>query len=248
MGVITADRLVRADQVPDLYRLCLLLYGQPGVGKTTLAATMADVPGAGPVLLVDVDGGSRSISHRRDVTIFRPTSWADFTDVYDTAQAGEFKTVIIDTLSEAGRLCMDMVLGTGKRAVPLMNDDTNDYTQVNERVMRLVRRFRGLTTSPGVHVLFTTWEIEQEIKKGDNINVLTRIRPDLSAKLNIGVRSVVDSIGRLSWQGGKRVLTLRTHGNTITAKLRVPPGVTVPDTLENPTMPDLLAFMQRKDG
>src|SRR3990172_9664620 len=45
--------------------LKMLFYGPPGVGKTVLAASAKDVVALSPVLLVDFEGGTRSIQDRK---------------------------------------------------------------------------------------------------------------------------------------------------------------------------------------
>lgn len=47
-----------------------VIYGPPGVGKTTLAADATSEPGAGDVILIDIDNGSESLDVPR--YIFRP--------------------------------------------------------------------------------------------------------------------------------------------------------------------------------
>src|SRR5438067_75999 len=104
-------RFMPANAVPDAWGLNLLLYGQPGVGKTTLAATLADVPHLERVLLVDCDQGARSICHRANVEVFTPQAWQDFSELVALADTGRWQAIIIDSLSMAYRFCMSRVLG-----------------------------------------------------------------------------------------------------------------------------------------
>jgi hypothetical protein len=107
----------------------------------------------------------------------------------------------------------------------------------------MVRRARLLSHQRGMHVIFTAWELDVEIKADKNTHQLAKIRPDLSPKLNSTVGGIIDSIVRLSYRDGKRSLLLGTLNNTVTAKFRLPPNVTLPDRLADPTMPLLLAHL-----
>ncbi len=42
--------------------LKLLVYGQPGSGKTYLAGTATKVPELSPVLFIDVEGGTKTLT------------------------------------------------------------------------------------------------------------------------------------------------------------------------------------------
>lgn len=71
--------------------LNVLLYGAPGVGKTTFLGTSEDDPRCGGILGVDFDNGLTSVAHREGI------DWHDTT--------GEFKRdikTLMDFLEQAG--------------------------------------------------------------------------------------------------------------------------------------------------
>lgn len=51
--------------------LKILIYGKPGVGKTTLAATAADVPEMRNVLFISAESGHLSITDRKDIHLIK---------------------------------------------------------------------------------------------------------------------------------------------------------------------------------
>ena len=61
----------------------ILVYGPPKKGKTVFAASIVDVPGFERVLLVDVEGGSSSVS-----------AWYPEIDIIETPTAKEFQRVL----------------------------------------------------------------------------------------------------------------------------------------------------------
>lgn len=79
----------------------MLFYGDAGRGKTWLAASISEVKEFGPVLLIDVEGGSSAIARDfKDVDVIAIDTHAQFQQVYDWLIAGDhkYKTVIIDTI------------------------------------------------------------------------------------------------------------------------------------------------------
>ncbi len=79
----------------------ILLYGDAGRGKTWLAASISQVADFGPVLLIDVEGGSSAIARDfKDVDVIEVETHQQFQAVYDWLMTGDhkYKTVIIDTI------------------------------------------------------------------------------------------------------------------------------------------------------
>lgn len=79
----------------------ILLYGDAGRGKTWLAASISEVKEFGPVLLIDVEGGSSAIARDfKDVDVISIDKHEQFQAVFDWLLGGEhkYKTVIIDTI------------------------------------------------------------------------------------------------------------------------------------------------------
>lgn len=89
----------------------ILVYGPPKKGKTVFAASIVDVPGYERVLLVDVEGGSSSVSAwYPEVDVIEAGTHAEFTRVVEALLNGElvepesglpYQAVIIDTLDKA---------------------------------------------------------------------------------------------------------------------------------------------------
>ena len=71
--------------------LAALIYGQPGMGKTTLALSAPN-----PVLL-DFDGGVHRVNAAHRVPTLQVTSWDEVKQVMDSQDIQEFATIVIDT-------------------------------------------------------------------------------------------------------------------------------------------------------
>ncbi len=75
--------------------ISMMVYGQPGMGKTTLALS---APGA---VLFDYDGGVNRINAAHQVPTLQVTNWAETTEALaEVAQEPSYKTIVIDTLGK----------------------------------------------------------------------------------------------------------------------------------------------------
>lgn len=85
-------KITRAADPITVERLNMVIYGPPGLGKSSLAFT-AEAP-----LLLDFDNGSHRAINRKDVV--QVSTWADVAAI--TAEdLAPFKTVIVDTAGRA---------------------------------------------------------------------------------------------------------------------------------------------------
>lgn len=71
--------------------LSALIYGQPGMGKTTLALSAPN-----PVLF-DYDGGIHRVNAAHRVPTVQITSWEETYQALDSEEIKEFDTIVIDT-------------------------------------------------------------------------------------------------------------------------------------------------------
>lgn len=89
----------------------ILVYGPPKKGKTVFGASIVDVPGYERVLLIDVEGGSASVSAwYPEVDVIEAGSHKEFTRVSEALLNGKivepesglpYQAVIIDTIDKA---------------------------------------------------------------------------------------------------------------------------------------------------
>src|SRR5215831_477179 len=75
----------------------MLVYGEPGVGKTRLAGSSILVPDMCPVLLMDFEGGTLSLAgDMRDVDVVRLKTWERVDRLYGALyDKNPYKTVVI---------------------------------------------------------------------------------------------------------------------------------------------------------
>ena len=173
----------------------LLVYGDPGAGKTRLAASAQDHPSTSPVLFLDVEGGTASIRHRGDIDVLQVRNTKQFLDAYNRLEAdsGEtYKTVVVDSLSELQKLDMEDIMRQVARDNPKMDEEVpsqREYLKSQVHIRKLVRVFRDLPCN----TIFTSlMRIDQDPK-----TLKVSQGPNFSRKLAGEIAGFVDVVAYL---------------------------------------------------
>lgn len=203
----------------------VLIFGEPGVGKTVLAASGQGVPGLDQHLFLNVEGGDLSIMDQ-GLDSMTPGRGEDgrpngrtLTDLEELATAianrtpgfENYRTLIIDSVTELQIRDMDDFVKPGD-AIEL-----RDYGKSTRRMQRILRMLRDAN----VNVIFTA--LSQNImqkKRGSNELELSEIGPQMTAKVANSLKGYVDFV----WYyyitpEGERVLITAPKG-PIKAKTR----------------------------
>lgn len=200
--------------------LNLLIYGEPGVGKTVLAGTAADHPDTSPVLFLDVEGGVMSLRKRTSgVDVVQIRDIETIVKIHDELQkrkGGGYKTVVIDSLSELQKLDMRTVMNQEyENARNPQNIDKDVPTQKAwgkslERLRRIVRAYKDLP----VNTIMTTL-VHSSIEESSNT---THYFPALPGKMRGDAPGFFDVVGFLrvkeEQNGAVRRRTLQVAGTS----------------------------------
>lgn len=101
-----AIKVTKSDEVIEVKNLCLTIYSQPGLGKTSLAFT------ASKPLLLDFDKGAYRAVDRKDVV--QVEQWQDVAGI-TAADVAAYDTIIIDTVGKAlDSLAQDIMRGNSR--------------------------------------------------------------------------------------------------------------------------------------
>jgi hypothetical protein len=235
----------------------MLIYGDSGIGKTTLAGSADAVPMMRPVLFVDIEGGTESLRNPYpEVEQVRVKNWNEMQDLYGALYDGKHKyqTVVIDSLTEAQKFSMYEIMHKLAEIRPDQDPDIpsmREWGKNIEQIRKFVRAFRDLP----MHTIFTA------LAKSDK-NARTGIatwKPSLSGKLADEVAAFLDIVGYYyikevpDEEGGtlqqRMLLTQKTE--EFVAKDR---SGRLPVVVEKPTMSSLFELMYptktqpKKDG
>jgi len=217
----------------------ILIYGDTGVGKTTLAS------GAPRNLFVEADIGNLvallSPAAKNQGGTFKRFKFKTFSAVEELADMAaqghlsSFQTFTIDKLTD---LSFDNLTEITKREHgvndlrSLLKPETDDYTENNERIRRLVALFRKAPAH-----LICICHFRQAKDKGGAIR---SISPDFSEKLNGNLSSMFNLVGHMyretDGQGGAAHYLQVQPTTQITAKCNIDG---LPATIINPTWAQL---------
>ncbi len=203
--------------------LKLLIYGNYGVGKTTLACSALEVKGMNNVLMINAEAGDLSVDSEDNLDAITITDFRslgrinEFLKQHCTARDAkdidrlremeanlrgceedeikeprQYRTVILDSLSELESYCFDQLLGitdTTRLDEETQSAEWGEYKQNNTMMLRLVRAFRDLP----MHVIFTCAEkyTQDETKK-------FKYTPDMTGKLAKKIQGFMDMVGYYS--------------------------------------------------
>lgn len=182
-----ALKITRAADPITVERLNMVIYGPPGLGKSSLAFT-AEAP-----LLLDFDNGSHRAVNRKDVV--QVASWSDVSGI--TAEdLAPFKTVIVDT---AGR-ALDAITADIIRTDP-KGHKNGALTLPGYGVLKSrFTQFLKLLNSFGKDVILIAHMDEQ--RNGDDL--IERL--DVQGGSKGEIYKAADAMGRLAMINGKLVL------------------------------------------
>jgi len=184
-------RIANIEEIPVTAKV--LLYSDPGVGKTT-AAALSPKP-----LIINCEGGTLCLNKfkeyhpKLDIQTFRPDNIKELQEIFWFLKSGEHdrQTVVLDSLSEIQRMSMDEILADPKRDDRHDRDTPTlqDYGKNTQQLRKLVRAFRDLP----MNVVFTCLAGERK----DETDGSVKIMPDLTPKLAADVMGYVDVVGYL---------------------------------------------------
>lgn len=217
-------------------KLKVMVYGEPGVGKTVFAA------GAPTPLLIDVEGGSLSLRNHPDLATVEVMRYVNVRQLELFAAAAsssdspfdKYETIIIDTFSELQKRDLDDIVRADMRKNPAREPFPigPDYNKNTEHLRQIAAAFRDLDK----HLIILCHAKEEKDERTGTI--LTR--PNLTPKLSSGMAGIFDIVGRMSatGEGDTRMRHLQVHPTpAVLAKTRIGG---LPPVIENPTFNSLL--------
>lgn len=213
-------RITPATDIP--HRRKVLIYSDPGAGKTVFSAS------APSPLIHDTENGAASIKNHPELA--SKTAILPFTSLYQFEQLilrmiegnnplDQYDTYVIDTLSnlhKTGLADTTISNAASKAGKNQFVAETEDHTENNERIRRMVSKLNELSATKNIIILCHCKKIERKDKS-------IIFSPDFSDKLTNAINALVDVVGYMyeKEENGtiNRYLRLRGDQN-YTAKTR----------------------------
>lgn len=209
-----------------------IFYSPPGVGKTLLAGSAAEVESMSPVVMLDFEGGAVTLEgHYDDVDVIKIDNWETGAAVIEALVHNQtkYKTVIFDSLGSA----QDCIKEWHERTT----SDNNGFAVWAAVRDKLVSSFKALHMTD--YNVIATAHAERDT---DEFSRQRTVRPHfLGRKSHVDIPKISDFIGYLFIQeddkGNKRrVLQFEADENVVT-KNRA--GGRLPDYVTDPTFKKL---------
>lgn len=193
-----------------------MVYGKPGVGKTTLAVSAKN-----PVIL-DFDRGLGRIDNPNFwIPKLEISDYQEVTEFLKSKEIDMFDTIIIDTVSSCVD-CMTMFLLETNQKIAETNKKSDKISQSNgaltlrgfSELRAMIANFTRLLRSKNKNVIFVAHEKEEDDGEAHKV-----IRPDLGQ--GSGGRELIkftDILGYMSIEGGKTMLTVKPYDDKIIGK------------------------------
>lgn len=174
--------------------LSVLIYGQPGIGKTTLGVSAPDA------VLFDYDCGVQRINGAHQVPTLQPTSWEDTNAALQeiAQEMPEIKTIVIDTVGKMLDYMSAYIIRTDPKMA--MRDGSLSLKGYGVRKTMFVNFIKQLALM-GKNVIFIAHEREE--RRGEE----TFKRPEIGGSSANDLIKELDLVGYMYAVGKERIIT-----------------------------------------
>jgi phage nucleotide-binding protein len=219
----------------------MMIYSEPGVGKTYFIGTAQDHKLTSPLLVFDIDGGITTLRKRGDVDVIQVRSLKQliqgyrmlFNAIPSNGKKFPYGTIAIDTFSELQSLDLVQVMKEFAKFNDKIDPDIPDmrgYGKSGSHMRDILRAFRDLPCNLIV-------SCHSDTDRDNNMKLIQKIK--LTGKLRVDIPGFLDIVGyyRTETNGGEVNRYMQFQG-TETAIAKDRTGAF--DAVEvNPTIPIL---------
>jgi hypothetical protein len=198
--------------------LKMLIYGQPGIGKTTLCGSIVKCEDLGPALFIDLEGGTMPIASHTSlidlnmsamgakekfiatakdaasstIDVVRVKSSKEFETLLEClspVNKTPYKTIILDSISELNSIIvMEVVKASGN--VNRFQPQIKDYGEAGFKMQALIRNLRDFSGNVVICALSAA--------DTDELTKRVTFKPAMVGKTTEVVCGLVDIIGYMS--------------------------------------------------
>ncbi|MCC8175479.1 MAG: ATP-binding protein [Bacteroidales bacterium] len=188
----------KPSQIEATQALATLIYGVPGIGKTTLACSAPDA------VLFDFDNGVARINGAHRVDTVQISKWEDAIEAFEEVKSLPYKTIVVDTV---GRM-LNTIEAYIKRAhagSALVQRDGNLSLKGFGKRKEIFAQFTLAVKSSGRNVIYVAHEIERKDTIG--AKEVTKKRPEVGGSSTNDLMKDLDLVGYMEAYDRKRTIT-----------------------------------------
>lgn len=211
-----ALKIKKASDKIERDKFKVLIYGEPGIGKTTLALTAPNP------LLIDCDTGISRVSPQFRKDYMEVSNWEDIDSLLNSPQEiAQYETLIIDT---AGKLLDYLSLNIIKTNYKLGSKTGGLTLQGYGQLLSEFRIFNTRVMQLGKSIVYVAHHTEQ--KDGE----VTKMRPDITGKSLGSILREMDLVGFMQSRNNERTISF-TPSDTYIGKntCNLPNVINIPD-------------------
>ncbi|HER1152095.1 TPA: AAA family ATPase [Streptococcus pyogenes] len=169
---------------------CYLIYGNPGVGKTSTAKYLP-----GKTIVINIDKSAKVLRGNENIDIADIDThkiWGEWLDTVKellNGAANDYDNIVIDNVSELFRACLANLGREGKNhRVP----SQADYQRVDFTILDSLRALLQLNK----RIVFLAWETSDQWTD-ENGMIYNRVMPDIRTKILNNFLGLTDVVARL---------------------------------------------------
>jgi len=182
--------------------ISVLVYSDPGIGKTTLASTLPEEE----TLIINTEAGLGPLLGTEHVLLNLKDDLSQLEELYQYLRTEKhpFKYVVIDNISELEQWMVNtLVKGRGKDL-----PEIKEHGDVSYKMKEYLHLFRDLTYQ-NINVVFNAWQMNLDLKNSMG-EIVTKAFPKLYKRLAPDICGIVDIVGHLEMyqKTGERYIRL----------------------------------------
>lgn len=168
-----------------------LVYGQPGVGKTTLALSAPNP------ILIDLDHGLHRVQKENQCPSVQVSNFEEILELIQSEDIKGFNSIVIDTFEKFIDCMFDYLVSKNAKLKNYNGMPSQaGWGQIKTTSKKIVSDLLKMSKN----IIFVAHD--REDKSGDEIT----IRPDISGASGKDLIKMIDLVGYMSVKGGKRTI------------------------------------------
>jgi len=219
-----ALKIIKKSEPIKVNNLITVIYGQPGIGKTTLAFSSKNP------LTLDFDLGIQRAKNRKDAITLN--SWVDVMNITQE-DAADYDTIVIDTVGRMLEVLAQYIMKTQPKTGYGGNLSLQGYGVLKSNFSAFIAKLRSFNKD------IVIIAHGKEDKNGDQ----SIVRPEAVGSAKDLILQIGDLMGYVFIENNKRVIDFNSTDSYLGKNSPATPKQIIPDcTLNNHFLEDLLCL------